>query len=493
MQPAKTSPSATPSEPARFVTGLLLRHVLVMASTGAIGLMAVFAIDLLNLFYISRLGQRPIAAAVGFAGAVGFFQIAVAIGMTIGVGATVSRAIGAGETEAARRIAASSLVLMTLLTALVAIATVAGLGPLLALLGAVGETRRLAALYLVVTAPSLPLLAAGMCLSALLRSVGDARRAMNVTVAAALATAALDPLLIFGFHLGLLGAAISTVLSRAALAALGWHGASRRHALVGRLAPRALPGDARLLFAVAGPAILTNLATPVGSAWVTHGMAAFGSAVIAGQAIIDRLSPVAFGLVYALTGAVGPIMAQNLGVGRYDRVRATLCDSLLVVVGAVLLAWAVLAASQGGIVAVFSADGQTATLVRLFCTALAGGFLFTGSLFVANAAFNNLGHLLLSTLFNWGRATLGTMPFVALGARHGPAGILLGQVAGSVLFGTAAAATAFRVVNRLGPAHAAAPGSGMELAPAGAGGMAFAALAARLHLHGLPPGKGGIC
>ena len=67
-----------------------------MAGTGAIGLVAVFAVDLVNLFYISRLGDQAVAAAVGFAGVVGFFQISISIGMTIGVTAVVSRSIGAG-------------------------------------------------------------------------------------------------------------------------------------------------------------------------------------------------------------------------------------------------------------------------------------------------------------------------------------------------------------------------------------------------------------
>ena len=82
---------------ARFVTGNIMRHVVVMAGTGAIGLIAVFAVDLLNLFYISLLGQRPIAAAIGFAGVVGFFETSVLIGLTIGVGAVVAHSIGAGE------------------------------------------------------------------------------------------------------------------------------------------------------------------------------------------------------------------------------------------------------------------------------------------------------------------------------------------------------------------------------------------------------------
>ena len=96
----------------------------------------------------------------------------------------------------------------------------------------------------------------------------------------------------------------------------------------------------------------------------------------------------------------------------------------------------------------FSAEGVTADVVRLFCSYLAGSFVFAGLLFVANAAFNNLGHPLLSTVFNWGRATLGTIPFVTIGAHWGPRGVLIGQALGAVAFGVAAVTVAFRVLPR---------------------------------------------
>ena len=473
MGSAEPVTGATNTGPARFVTGSTMRHVVVMASTGAIGLVSVFVVDLLNLFYISLLGQKPIAAAVGFSGVVGFLQVSVAIGLMIGIGAVVSRSIGAGRMAEARRTATGGIVVLTGLMLGLGLLTVAALDPLLGLLGAVGETRDLAGSFLRITSPSLPLVAAGMCFSGLLRSVGDARRAMNVTLVAAFVTAAVDPVLIFGLHLGLVGAAISTVISRCVLLAMGWYGAVRVHGLLGRFEPAALAGDLRRVFAVAGPAVLTNLATPVGASYVTHSMAAFGTAAIAGQATVDRISPVAFGLVYALTGAVGPILAQNMGAGRPDRVRAALRDSLIFVAIAVTAAWVVLALAQSLIVLAFSAEGETAALIRLFCSWLAASFLFSGALFVANAAFNNLGFPLLSTGFNWGRATLGTIPFVAIGAGHGPAGVLIGQAAGSVLFGAAAVVVAFRVVGRLGDAAGAPAGADEPVQGSGAATLAM--------------------
>ncbi len=470
-------PDAPPAPP-RFVTGSTMRHVVVMASTGAIGLIAVFSVDLLNLFYISLLGQRPIAAAVGFAGVVGFLQTSVAIGLMIGISAVVSRTIGAGRMPDARRIASGSLAVMTALMLALGLLTVAALGPLLTLLGAVGQTREMAAGFLRITSPALPLIAAGMCMTGLLRAVGDARRSMNVTLVAAFVTAGVDPVLIFGLHLGLTGAAISTVISRCVLLGMAWQGVVRRHGLLGPIEPAKLLADLRLVASVSGPAVLTNLATPVGASYVTHSMAIFGSAAIAGQATIDRLSPVAFGLVYALTGAVGPILAQNLGAGRPDRVNAALRDSLVFVIVAVCGAWALLAVAQGAIVYAFHAEGETAVLIRLFCTWLAASFLFTGALFVANTAFNNLGFPLLSTGFNWGRATLGTIPFVTIGAGYGPAGVLIGQAGGSVLFGLAAVVVAFSVVRRLG-AGTDHEHAGAQPLVAGTGCGALALFAAR--------------
>jgi Na+-driven multidrug efflux pump len=177
-------------------------------------------------------------------------------------------------------------------------------------------------------------------------------------------------------------------------------------------------------------------------------MAAFGSAAVAGQATIDRIAPVAFALLFALSGAIGPILAQNLGAGRPDRVRAALWDAVIFTLLAVLASWAFLALAQDALIRAFSAHGATADLVHLYCSWLAGTFVFAALLFVANAAFNNLGHPLLSTAFNWGRATLGTIPFVTVGAEWGPRGVLIGQALGAVAFGVAAIAVAFHVLPR---------------------------------------------
>jgi len=69
---------------------------------------------------------------------------------------------------------------------------------------------------------------------------------------------------------------------------------------------------------------------------------------------------------------------------------------------------------------------------------------------VANAAFNNLGFPVLSTVFNWGRSTLGTIPFCWLGSKlYGAEGVLGGFGAGGVFFGAVAAIACLRVIDRI--------------------------------------------
>ena len=108
------------------------------AHRDGVDLVAVFLVDLINLFYISHLGQKAIAAAVGFAGVVGFFHTSICIGLMIGITATVSRKIGAGHTPQAQRMATHSLLLMAVIAAVMAVLTVVLLEPLLWVLGARG-------------------------------------------------------------------------------------------------------------------------------------------------------------------------------------------------------------------------------------------------------------------------------------------------------------------------------------------------------------------
>ena len=159
---------------AKFTRGSTMRHVVVMTMSGAIGLVAIFAVDLMSLVYISWLGNQSLTAGVGYATAVQFIMMSLNIGMMIATGALVSRAIGAGDKERARQLAGSAMIHATALSAVAAVAMMLAASEVLTLLGATGKPHAVAREFLMITLPSSVLMAAGMTLSAVLRAVGDA-------------------------------------------------------------------------------------------------------------------------------------------------------------------------------------------------------------------------------------------------------------------------------------------------------------------------------
>lgn len=438
-----------PREPARFVTGSILRHVVVMSGTSSIGLMAIFVVDLLSLLYVSKLGDPRLTAAVGFATIVQFFGISIGIGLMIAAGALVSRAIGAGDRAGARRLAASASVHGLIVAAAFVAVMLPILTTLLGWIGADAETLPIAERFLWITLPSNLLMGLGMMYSGLLRAVGAARHAMYVTLGGAIVTAGLDPILIFGLGLGVDGAAITTCVARLCFALIGWWG-MRRHDLLARPRLSAVIADAPSLFRIAVPAVLTNLAPSVASAFIAHAVSQFGAVAVAANVVIDRLTPVAFGGLFALSGAIGPILGQNWGAGRFDRMRGVLRDATLVTAIYVIVVWLALVLGREPLIRLFELEGLAAELFGFFCLVSGGVWFFTGLLFLANASFNNLGFPFLSTGLNWGRATLGTMPPALIGAAlYGPKGVIAGVGVGSILFGVVGIALAFRTVGTL--------------------------------------------
>ena len=446
-RPAKPENAAPP---ARLTVGSTMRHVVEMTFAGSVGLVAIFLVDFLSLFYVSLLRDEKLTAGIGYASTVLFLVISVNVGLMIASSALVARALGSGNRDLARRTATAGALFCSILAAVFSIVMLAVMPAILDFLGATGVSREVATRSLWITLPANLFMAFGMVLSSTLRAAGDARRAMMVTLMGGVATAFLDPLFIFGFKMGTDGAALATVISRLIFCWVGWRGVVTHHDLMARPALADIQRTIAPLLGIAIPAVLTNIATPVANGFILSVVKQFGDEAVAANTIIDRLVPLAFGVLFALTGAVGPILAQNLGARRYDRVRQAMRDSLLFAVVYCLIMWAVLALGRHSIAGIFGASARTAEFVGYFCLYGAVAWVFIGLLFVANTAFNNLGFPIYSTLFNWGRATLGTMPLVVLGAQMGGyQGVLVAIIIGAAVFGIAGVIVAFRAIRTL--------------------------------------------
>ncbi|WP_262386498.1 Multidrug export protein MepA [Roseobacter fucihabitans] len=434
----------------RFLTGSTMGHVVRMTATGAMGITFVFLVDAANLLWISQLGDATLVAAIGFAFAVQFFSVSSGVGLMIAATALVSRSIGAGQRDAAREQAGAAIIIAATIQGLVATLVVLLRHDLIALAGATGETAALAARYLAFTMPSLVFMAVGMIASGVLRADGFGAKAMYVTLLSGSLLMVIDPILILGLGLGLDGAAIGLFSFRIALMGLGLYFAAHQHGLI------ALPSRSRLArvlrpyMLVALPAIATQMATPAGNYFLTIVMAPFGDDAVAAWAVVGRLTVVAFGGVFALSGAVGGIFGQNFGAGQYDRLRSTYRDALIFCLAYTMATWGVLFLATPYVIAAFGLTGQGAEVLYAFSTIGVGGFIFIGALFVSNAAFNNLGRPGRSTLVNWTKDGVLSWPAAAfLATIYGAPGVIYGQAAASALVGLLSALWGWHFVRGL--------------------------------------------
>ena len=436
---------------ARFIHGSTMRHITVMSLSNAVGITALFVVDMLDLFFLSLLGEKFLAAAVGYASTVLFVTTSIGIGLSIATGALLSKAIGARERDRACQFLANTMILGGLSTSVIALVVWMYIPELLDLVGARGEVHSLATQYLKIMIPSMPVLAIAMCFGAALRSVGDAKRSMGSTLSGGAVNAVLDPVFIFMLDMDIEGAAIASVFARTTIFCTSAYGAIKVHKLLCKVNLQQFYRDIGDILRIAIPAILTNLAMPISSVLVMRELADFGNGVVAGYAIIGRITPVAFGVVFALSGAIGPIIGQNHGARLLGRVKQSLKNAYLFSTVYITVVSIIVFLIQDYLVLLFRTKGEATQIIHFFCTWIAISFVFNGALFVANASFNNLGKPGWSTLFNWGKATIGTVPFIMVGGKmDGAFGVLSGQAIGGIVFSVLAVFFSFRLVNQIG-------------------------------------------
>ena len=339
-----------------------MRHVAVMTATGSIGLIAIFAVDVLSLFWVSRLGVDSYKAAIGYASQLSFILMSINIGLTIAISANVSRALGAGDRPRARRMAASGLLLTTLvslvLSAILWWFRDAALDRFMHARGRGRDGRQRPAgdhhsrqhpdgarhglfrhpARLRRRPPRHVRDAFRRDRHRLHRSAADFRASASASMARP-------------GRRSFRGSSFSPSASTARCACTISSG--------GRASPRSRR-DLRPLMGIGLPSILANLATPVSAIYVTRVWSDFGEPTVAGGAIVDRVIPLAFGVIFALTGSIGPIIGQNYGARLMPRVRRALTDSFILAVGYALVAWAALASPRRSSSARFEARGDSA-------------------------------------------------------------------------------------------------------------------------------------
>ena len=435
----------------KFLTGSTFGHVTYMTLTGALGITFMFCVDALNLFWISQLDQKTLLAAMGYAFAIQYFTISAGLGLMIATTALVARSIGQRAYETARDQASAALIITCIWQICVVVLVIAFRHDLLAAVGASGQTAAQAERYLLITLPSLVMMAIGMVGGGILRAKGEGAQAMSITLIAGAVALVIDPLFIIWMQLGLDGAALALCVIRCLMAAVALWLVIGRHKCLARPTSGSILGLLTPFFAIALPAMLTQMATPFGNYLLTGLIAGFGDSAVAAWAVVGRLTVVAFGGIFSLSGAISGIFSQNYGAGLYHRVRATYRDALIFCAIYSSGMWGVLVITSHQISTWFSLDPAGNQILYAFTHFGAGGFIFIGALFVSNAAFNALGKPLRSTQTNWLRDGVLTLPAgIWLTGLFGATGVIYAQALVGAGIGVIAALWGWIYVTRLG-------------------------------------------
>ncbi|WGT36170.1 MATE family efflux transporter [Pseudomonas atacamensis] len=434
---------------ARFTEGPVSRHVLSMASTSALGLFAVFLVDILTLMYVSMLGDQSLLAAVGLGKTLIFLNGAFSSGLVIGASALLSERIGRHASKALARLTSHMLIMALVLSGSIVLLELLFALPLARLLGGDLAVYHDARLYLWTVVPSSMLIAATQMCVQMLRAQGQVRLALGVLLAGAGTLVVADPLFIFGLDMGLEGAGISSLLAAGTSLILGLILVKRHIGLSPLINLRLLGLHARRTLRVALPAMLGNLAMPVGITYLMVVMAGVGTSALAGMAVIDRILQFGYCVFFALPGALVPVIAQNLGAGRDDRVKAIVVFTRRCVVLYGVTLWFCLALAGPWIADYFHLIDSGRALLLAFCQIGAGLWIVFGLDFVAQSMFLTMNRAWWVPVFGWIRGTLGTLPFVYVGANgFGGSGAVIGMWTGNTLVAIAAIVTASVVARR---------------------------------------------
>ncbi|HUR69449.1 MAG TPA: MATE family efflux transporter [Candidatus Thermoplasmatota archaeon] len=295
-----------------------------------------------DLVMVGALG--PVAlAATGVATQVFYVGMVIASGLAVGATALVSRAIGAGDREAADRATAISILLsLALAIPLIALTFYAD-APLLRLLGADDAIVEQGGLVLRVLAFGIPGNMVMLAATGALQGAGDTRPGLVIGIGVNVVNIVLDYMLIFGHWgapaMGLAGAAAATAiafgLGGLAFLWLLWRG--RRPVALGRGSFAGARAEAWRLSRIGAPAALEQLVLTLGFTAYLILILRFGAEALAAHQIGLRVQSFAFMPGFGFSAAAAALVGQGLGRGRPEEAEgdgwAAIGIGLLVMMG----------------------------------------------------------------------------------------------------------------------------------------------------------------
>lgn len=306
-----------------MTTGRLLPKVLMFSGplilTGILQLLYNAA----DIVVVGRFAGAQALAAVGSTGSLINLLVNVFMGLSVGASVVIARAYGGGDIAGVRTGVHTSITVAGIAGVIVGIIGVVLARPLLELMGSPEDVISSATLYVQIYFIGMPANMLYNFGAAILRAVGDTRRPLYYLTLAGLVNVALNLLLVIGFHLGVAGVAIATVMSQVISMTLVLICLIRTDGAI-HLDVRQLKihmGQLKEIIRVGLPAGLQGSLFSISNVLIQSSINSFGSIVMAGNAAASNLEGFVYTSMNAIHQADLTFASQNLGARKYDRVR----------------------------------------------------------------------------------------------------------------------------------------------------------------------------
>lgn len=295
--------------------------VLNMAVPSIISMLITSFYNMADTFFVGQIGTTA-TAAVGVI--FPLMSIIQALGFTFGHGSGnyISRKLGQGEVEDAKKMAATGFVSALVAGAIFGLVGLIFLDRLVGILGATPTIAPYARQYAMYILIGTPFMASSLVLNNQLRFQGSAFFGMIGMGVGAVLNIALDPLFIFVLDMGVSGAALATILSQIVSFCLLLRGCTRGGNIAISL-KNFSPSWAHYKEIARGgtPSLFRQGLGSVATICLNFAAGIYGDAAIAGMSIVTRVLQFANSAIIGLGQGFQPVCGFNYGAKLYGRVR----------------------------------------------------------------------------------------------------------------------------------------------------------------------------
>lgn len=403
------------------------------------GMIMMFSFNLVDSFFIGLLGTEPLAALT-FILPVSFTIMSLAIGLGIGASAVVGKYLGRSDFYKAKE-ASTVICYVSLLIAAVLVGVCwFFMEPLFMLIGANESHMPSIHAYMGVWFPSSLFLVSIMTMNSILRAGGDTKTPSILMAAAGIVNAILDPLLIFGLgpfpEMGIRGAAVATLIAWGIGFFYLAHLLIVKRELISTTIPHkaVMISSSREMLRIGGPAAIANMATPMAAFFMTSIVASYGDAATAAYGVGVRLETMATVIVLAMSSTLPPLISQNFGADRIDRVDEAYRISIRFILIWQMVIYAVLVLVAALIASMFSSDPAVIDAIKLFIWILPLGYGFQGVIILTNSSLNAMHRPGTALKLSFVRFFIFYVPLSWLGSElYGLNGFFFGAVVGNLV------------------------------------------------------------